>query len=87
MFFFSCSGMFRNVPECSGMFRHVPCSGFYRRPNIYGLIVILLFLGQAHCEKGKNYRCRKIQIFTSQFADFANTDFHFLSQIAVSLFS
>ena len=31
-FFFSCSGMFRNVPECSGMFRNVPCSGFYRRP-------------------------------------------------------
>ena len=53
--------------------------------NIYGLIVILLFLGQAHCERGKNYRCRKIQIFTSQFQDFANTDFHFLSQIAVSL--
>ena len=23
MFFFSCSGMFRNVPACSGMF-HVP---------------------------------------------------------------
>ena len=51
--------------------------------NIYGLIVILLFLGQAHCERGKNYRRRKIQIFTSQFQDFANTDFHFLSQIAV----
>ena len=32
MFFFSCSGMFRNVPECSGMFRNFPCSGFYRRP-------------------------------------------------------
>ena len=29
---FSCSGMFRHVPECSGMFRDVPCSGFYRRP-------------------------------------------------------
>ena len=29
---FSCSGMFRDVPECSGMFRNVPCSGFYRRP-------------------------------------------------------
>ena len=28
-FIFSCSGMFRNVPECSGMFRHVPeCSMF-----------------------------------------------------------
>ena len=27
--FFSCSGMFRDVPECSGMFRHVPeCSMF-----------------------------------------------------------
>ena len=33
MFFFSRSGMFRNVPECSGMFRNVPCSWFYRRPN------------------------------------------------------
>ena len=29
IFIFSCSGMFRNVPECSGMFRHVPeCSVF-----------------------------------------------------------
>ena len=28
-----CSGMFRNVPACSGMFRNVPCSGFYRRPK------------------------------------------------------
>ena len=27
---FSCSGMFRDVPECSGMFRHVPeCSMFH----------------------------------------------------------
>ena len=32
VFIFSCSGMFRDVPECSGMFRNVPCSGFYRRP-------------------------------------------------------
>ena len=32
IFIFSCSGMFRNVPECSGMFRNVPCSGFSRRP-------------------------------------------------------
>ena len=32
IFIFSCSGMFRNVPECSGMFRNVPCSGFYRHP-------------------------------------------------------
>ena len=32
---FSCSGMFRHVPECS-MFRNVPCSGFYRRPNKEG---------------------------------------------------
>ena len=31
-FYFSCSGMFRDVPECSGMFLDVPCSGFYRRP-------------------------------------------------------
>ena len=31
--FFSCSGMFRDVPEYSGMFR-VPCSWFYRRPNL-----------------------------------------------------
>ena len=31
-FIFSCSGMFRHVPECSGMFRNVPCSCFYRRP-------------------------------------------------------
>ena len=29
IFIFSCSGMFRDVPECSGMFRHVPeCSVF-----------------------------------------------------------
>ena len=33
IFIFSCSGMFRDVPECSGMFRNVPCSGFYRRPK------------------------------------------------------
>ena len=33
IFIFSCSGMFRNVPECSGMFRNVPCSWFYRRPQ------------------------------------------------------
>ena len=33
---FSCSGMFRDVPECSGMFRDVPCSGFYRRPLKFG---------------------------------------------------
>ena len=45
--------------------------------NIYGLIVILSFLGEAHCERGKNYRCRKIQIFTSQFADFAKYTFSF----------
>ena len=30
---FSCSGMFRDVPECSGRFRNVPCSWFYRRPE------------------------------------------------------
>ena len=45
--------------------------------NIFGLMVILLFLGQAHCEREKNYRCRKIQIFTSQFADFAKYTFSF----------
>ena len=45
--------------------------------NIYGLFVILLFLGQAHCERGKNYRCRKKQIFTSQFTDFAKYRFSF----------
>ena len=29
IFIFSCSGMFRDVPECSGMFRNVPeCSMF-----------------------------------------------------------
>ena len=33
VFIFSCSGMFRNVPECSGMFRNVPYSGIYRRPH------------------------------------------------------
>ena len=31
-FYFSCSGVFRDVPACSGMFRNVPCSWFYRRP-------------------------------------------------------
>ena len=35
-YFFSCSGMFRDVPECSGMFRDVPCSWFYRRPLKFG---------------------------------------------------
>ena len=35
-FIFSCSGMFRHVPECSGMFRNVPCSWFYRRPTLGG---------------------------------------------------
>ena len=35
-FIFSCSGMFRHVPECS-MF-HVPCSWFYRRPRRSGII-------------------------------------------------
>ena len=34
IFIFSCSGMFRDVPECSGMFLHVPCSWFYRRPKV-----------------------------------------------------
>ena len=34
IFIFSCSGMFRNVPERSIMFRNVPCSWFYRRPTI-----------------------------------------------------
>ena len=29
--------MFRDFPGCSGMFRNVPCSGFYRRPILYGL--------------------------------------------------
>ena len=34
IFIFSCSGMFRNVPECSGMFRDVPaCSGMFRVPG------------------------------------------------------
>ena len=32
IFIFSCSGIFRNVPQCFGMFRNVPCSGFYQRP-------------------------------------------------------
>ena len=32
--FFSCSGMFRDVPECSGMFRNVPaCSGMFHVPS------------------------------------------------------
>ena len=30
---FSCSGMFRDVPECPGMFRDVSCFWFYRRPS------------------------------------------------------
>ena len=34
IFIFSCSGMFRDVPECSGMFLNVPCSWFYRRSKI-----------------------------------------------------
>ena len=34
IFIFSCSAMFRDVPECSGMFLNVPCSWFYRRPKI-----------------------------------------------------
>ena len=33
IFIFSCSAMFRDVPECSGMSRNVPCSWFYRRRN------------------------------------------------------
>ena len=33
IFIFSCSGMFRDVPECSGMFWNVSCSWFYRRPK------------------------------------------------------
>ena len=37
IFIFSCSGMFRDVPECSDMFRNVPCSGFYRRPLLASL--------------------------------------------------
>ena len=41
IFIFSCSGMFRNVPECSDMFRNVPCSGFYRRPGIWLIIALL----------------------------------------------
>ena len=33
-FIFSCSGMFRNVPECSGMFRNVPASsGMFHVPG------------------------------------------------------
>ena len=39
-FIYSCSGMFRHVPECSGMFRNVPCSWFYRRPSILWLILL-----------------------------------------------
>ena len=41
---FSCSGMFRDVPECSGMFgifRNVPCSWFYRRPSVRHFFTIL----------------------------------------------
>ena len=34
IFIFSCSGMFRDVPECSGMFRNVPeCSGMLHVPG------------------------------------------------------
>ena len=33
IFIFSCSGMFRNVPECSGMFRHVPECSVFRVPG------------------------------------------------------
>ena len=40
-FIFSCSGMFRNVPECSGMFRNVPCFGFYRRPSGNDLLFLI----------------------------------------------
>ena len=34
IFIFSCSWMFRDVPECSGMFRNVPeCSGMFHVPG------------------------------------------------------
>ena len=39
---FSCSGMFRDVPECSGMFRNVPCSWFYRRPLTAVLLNLII---------------------------------------------
>ena len=72
IFIFSCSGMFRNVPECSGMFRNVPCSGFYRRPveSRYGFCTLLLMSGTfrrpagdfrrvfRHCRKWHSYKCK-----------------------------
>ena len=45
IFIFSCSGMFREVPECSGMFRDVPCFWFYRSPAP-GDTVLLYLLNQ-----------------------------------------
>ena len=55
--------------------------------NIYGLIVILLFLGQAHSERGKITDVAKYTLSLRNLQISQNTDFHFLSQIAVSLFS
>ena len=54
--------------------------------NIYGLIVILLFLGQAHSERGKITDVAKYTLSLRNLQISQNTDFHFLSQIAVSLF-
>ena len=44
IFIFSCSGMFRDVPECSGMFRNVPCSGFYRRPIAFRWVFLSMYI-------------------------------------------
>ena len=53
-FIFSCSGMFRNVPECSGMFRNVPaCSGMFHVPGFIDALDSHDYRLWAGWEKGK----------------------------------
>ena len=75
IFIFSCSGMFRDVPECSGMFRHVPRCSMFRVLSTPEVIRGVLFNLVRLVRKGTcELTTRKNFVFQLDHTKFGSSD-------------